>query len=96
MQVPSQPRPVPTGTSEHARELAEALQLIAHGTADEKVRYIAERDADWFVDHVLSVDYVDRDEVAPQRRPIDRELLDAAVARLALRDRTFPALRASA
>lgn len=98
MQVPSNSRPATPTSSDHVRELAEALQLIAHGTGDEKVRYIAERDADWFVEHVLdwNVDYVDRDETVPQRRTIDRELLDTMVARVALRDRTFPALQASA
>jgi hypothetical protein len=82
---------------DHARDLAAALHLIAHGTGDEKVRFIAEHDADWFVDHVLNwdVDYVDRDETAA-RPAINRELLDATIARIALRDRTFPALRASA
>jgi hypothetical protein len=89
--------PVSRPSSDHARELADALQLIAHGTADEKVRYIAERDADWFVDHVLDwdVDYVDRDAAAA-RPVIDRAMLDRAIARIALRDRTFPALQASA
>ena len=89
--------PVSRPSSNHAGELAEALQLIAHGSADEKVRYIAERDADWFVDHVLDwdVDYVDRDAAAA-RPVIDRAMLDRAIARIALRDRTFPALQASA
>jgi hypothetical protein len=66
----------------------EALQLIAHATADEKIRWIAERDADWFVDHVLNwdVDYVDRDVTGPPQSRINRELLDCAIARIALRD----------
>lgn len=83
---------------DHARELADALHLIAHGSADEKIRYIAERDADWFVDHVLDwdVSYVDRDAAPAPRPRLDRVVLDRAVARIALRDRTFPALRASA
>lgn len=88
------PVPPVSPSTDHARELADALQLIAHGSPDEKVRFIAERDADWFVDHVLdwNVDYVDRD--ATRARPaIDRAMLDCAIARLALRDRTFPALR---
>lgn len=80
----------------HARELADALHLIANGTADEKARFIAERDPDWFVDHVLSVDYTDRDAVAPESGRIDRRVLDESVARIALRDRTFAALPASA
>lgn len=80
------------GPDPHARELAEALRLVAHGTPDEKVRFIAQRDPDWFVDHVLAADYVDRDEVAPTPR-VDARVLDAAVARVALRDRTYPALR---
>ena len=94
MQVSPTSRP----TDEHAAALADALHLIVHGTADEKVRYIAERDADWFVDHVLdwNVDYVDRDAAAPPRPQIDCVVLDRAIARLALRDRTYPALRASA
>ncbi len=82
--------------SSHARELAEALRLIAHGTADEKVRFIAERDPDWFVDHVLSVDYTDRDAVAPESGRVDRRMLDSGIARIALRDRTFDALPISA
>jgi hypothetical protein len=82
--------------SSHARELADALHLIAHGDADEKVRFIAERDPDWFVDHVLSVDYTDRDAVAPESGRIDRRMLDAGIARIALRDRTFDAMRVSA
>jgi hypothetical protein len=80
----------------HSRELAEALHLIAHGTGDEKVRYIAERDPDWFVDHVLSIDYTDRDACEPETGRIDRRLLDQSIARIALRDRTFAALPASA
>jgi hypothetical protein len=81
---------------DHASELAAALQLIAHGSGDEKVRYIAERDPDWFVSHVLNwdeVDYIDRDETAPPTTRIDRRLLDESIARIALRDRTWPALR---
>lgn len=96
MQVSSNSRATNPSASGHARELADALHLIAHGDADEKVRYIAERDPDWFVDHVLSVDYVDRDETAPSTGRIDRRLLDQAIARIALRDRTFPALQATA
>lgn len=96
MQVSSHSRSTQSAASVHERELAEALHLIAHGDADVKVRYIAERDPDWFVDHVLSVDYVDRDEATPTAGPIDRRMLDQAIARIALRDRTFGALRASA
>ncbi len=72
----------------HSRELVEALQLIAHGTGDEKVRYVAERDPDWFVDHLLSVDYVDRDETSagPAAGRIDRRLLDQSIARIVLRE----------
>lgn len=84
--------------TDHAVELATALQLIAHGSADEKVRYIAERDADWFVDHVLNweTSYVERDVSDPPRLRLDGAMLDRAVARLALRDRTFPALELGA
>ena len=96
MQVSSHSRTAQPAASEHERELAEALHLIAHADADVKVRYIAERDPDWFVDHVLSVDYIDRDEASPAASPIDRRVLDQAIARIALRDRTFGALRASA
>lgn len=96
MQVSSNSRTTRPAASDHERELAEALHLIAVGDGDEKVRYIAERDPDWFVDHVLSVDYVDRDETTPTTSPVDRRLLDQAIARIALRDRTFGALRASA
>lgn len=77
--------------SSHAAELAAALHLIAHGSGDEKVRYIAERDPDWFVDNVLAVDYVDRDEIMPVPGRMDRSLLDSAIARIALRDRTHAA-----
>lgn len=92
-----QAMPQPPAAPDRAREFAEALQLIAYGTADEKAHWIAERDADWFVDHVLSfnVDYVDRDEVPAPRPGINRELLDRGVARLALRDRTITPLRAA-
>ena len=69
-----------------ARDLVDALQLIAHGSGDEKVRFIAERDPDWFVDHVLSVDYTDRDAVSPESGRIDRRMLDAGIARIALRE----------
>lgn len=93
MQVSSHSRAT---APEHDRELAAALHLIAHGTADEKVRYIAERDPDWFVDHVLDIDYTDRDAVSPESGRINRQVLDASIARIALRDRTFSALRASA
>lgn len=93
MSLTSNSRTAPA-SDRHARELAEALHLVAHGTLDEKVRFIAERDPDWFVDHVLTADYVDRDETAPGPR-VDARVLDAAVARLALRDRTFPALRSA-
>jgi hypothetical protein len=93
--------------SSHSRALTAALHLIAHGTADEKVRFLAERDPDWFVDHVLSIDYTDRDAVEPRSGRIDNQMLDAGIARVALRDRTveplpttaeftFGALRASA
>jgi hypothetical protein len=87
-------RPASTSTTsaDHARELAAALQLIAQADGDEKIRWIAERDPDWFVDHVLSVDYTDRDAIEPEHGRIDRRLLDQAIARIALRDRTFPAL----
>lgn len=97
MQVPSHSRSR-SSASDHERELAEALSLIAHGTGDEKVRYIAERDPDWFVDHVLdwTVDHVDRDATEPPRRATDRAVLDSVIARIALRDRTFDALPASA
>lgn len=93
MQVSSHSRTAP----DHAGELAAALHLIAHGHPDEKVRFIAERDPDWFVDHVLNwdTDYVDRDEAAPRPTPA-REMLDRSIARIALRDRTWPALQASA
>ncbi len=80
----------------HARELADALHLIAHGNADQKARYIAERDPDWFVDHVLAVDYTDRDAVAPESGRIDRRVLDESIARIALRDPAFAALPMSA
>ena len=71
------------------RSLADALHLIARGSADEKVRFIAERDPDWFVDHVLNweSDYVDRDELLPPRRATDRDVLDQAIARIVLRAR---------
>lgn len=95
MQVASSSHPA-RPASEHERELAEALHLIAHGSGDEKVRYIAERDPDWFVDHVLSVDYTDRDAVEPESGRIDRRMLDCSIARIAIRDRTFGALRVSA
>jgi hypothetical protein len=79
-------------------ELALALQLIAHGTADEKVRYIAERDPDYFVDHVLdwSVDYVDRDEVEARPRPTDRAVLDRVIARIAVREAPVATVRGAA
>ena len=96
MQVSSHSRTARPAASDHERALAEALHLIAHADGDETVRYIAERDPDWFVDHVLAVDYVDRDEASPTTARIDRRLLDQAIARIALRDRTFGALRASA
>ncbi len=96
-EVTMQPMPQPPAAFDRTRELADALQLIAFGTADEKARYIAERDADWFVDHVLNfaTDYVDRDAVDAPRPAINREMLDRGIARLALRDRTFTALRAA-
>ncbi|MEO6866975.1 MAG: hypothetical protein ABI200_03045 [Gaiellales bacterium] len=76
-------------------ELVAALELIANGTGDDKVRYIAERDPDWFVDHVLQwdVDYVNRDEPTTPTRTIDRELLDRSIAKLALQKRATFALR---
>jgi hypothetical protein len=96
MQVSSNSLATRSSASDHERELADALHLIAHASADEKVRFVAERDPDWFVDHVLSVDYTDRDAVSPESGRIDRRMLDQAIARIALRDRTFAALRARA
>lgn len=80
------------GQSSSVREqlLADALQLIATGSGDEKVRWIAARDPDWFVDHVLSIDYTDRDAVAPQNGRMDRQLLDQTIARIALSSRLTP------
>jgi hypothetical protein len=93
MQVSSHTHPA----ASPAAELAEALQLIAHGTGDEKIRFIAERDPDWFVDNLLVNDYVDRDVAAPESGVrVERALLDRSIARIALRDRTFSALRATA
>lgn len=93
MQVSSQHRLAPNP----AADLAAALQLIAHGSGDEKIRYVAERDPDWFVDNLLSNDYVDRDAAAPESGVrVERALLDQSIARIALRDRTFNALRATA
>ena len=81
------------------RALAAALQLIAHGSADDKVRYVAERDPDWFVDHVLGwgdAPDLDRDATAPAQRVADRRMLDAAIARIAIRDRVDLPLRETA
>jgi hypothetical protein len=87
----------PRPAASPAAELAAALHLIAHGTGNEKVSYIAERDPDWFVDHLLVNDYVDRDTAAPESGVrVERALLDQSIARIALRDRTFDALRATA
>lgn len=73
-------------TDSTTARLAVALELIAHGSAEEKVRFIAAHDPDWFVDHVLqwSVSDVDRDEVAPPRRATDRDVLDQSIARITL------------
>lgn len=78
------------------RAFADALNLIASGSGDDKVRWIAERDPDWFVDHVLRIDYTDRDAVLPAHQRIDRRLLDQAIASIALRDGTWMPLRQSA
>jgi len=75
-----------------ATELAAVLQLIASGSGDDKLRYIAANDPDWFVDHVLAVDYVDRDETAPTQGRMDRAMLDAAIAKIALRAAAFDAI----
>lgn len=80
MQVP----PVESSARPDERELVTALQLIARGSADDKLRYIASRDPDFFVDHVLGVDYADRDVTAPAATPTDRAVLDAVIARISL------------
>ncbi len=54
---------------------AHALRLIAHGTNDEKLRYISERNPDWFVHQVLL-----------SGRRLDRTMLDDAVLRLSVID----------
>jgi hypothetical protein len=64
---------------------ADALNLIASGSGDEKVRWIAERDPDWFVDHLLRHTLV-LYPYEPEGGRIDRRLLDQAIASIALRD----------
>lgn len=69
-----------------ADEAVAALELIATGTVAEKLRFIAQHDADLFVDHVLEwrVSYADRDVTSPTPAPTDAAALDAFIARLAI------------
>lgn len=88
-----QPAARATSPAHPVRAFTEALNLIASGSGDDKVRWIAERDPDWFVDQVLRIDYTDRDAVAPRQGRIDRRVLDQAIASIALRDATHVPLR---
>jgi hypothetical protein len=60
---------------------AEALRLIAHGTNDDKLRFITERDPDWFVHQVLV-----------SGRRLETTMLDDAVLRLATVDEPVAAV----
>lgn len=78
------------------RAFADALNLIASGTGDDKVRWIAERDPDWFVDQLLRFQEQNQQYLfEPSHGRIDRRLLDQAIASIALRDCTAAPLRAA-
>ncbi len=64
---------------------SDALNLIASGTMDEKVHWIAEHDPDWFVAHVLSHTLGIADSAERGVR-LEERLVDQAVAAIALRD----------
>lgn len=88
----------PASRSDHnlahlVRPFAEALNLIASGTGDDKVRWIAEHDPDWFVDRMLHTAFRQREGAQLQLGAIDRDVLDQAIASIALRDGTTVPLR---
>ncbi len=79
-----QDRPAPPSP---ARKITDALNLIASGSGDDKVRWIAERDPDWFVDQLLRFQEQNQQYLfEPREGRIDRRLLDQAIASIALRD----------
>ena len=71
---------------------SDALNLIASGTLDDKVRWIAERDPDWFVANVLTHTLGIPDSAERGIR-LDERMLDQAVAAIALRDNVRVPLR---
>ena len=84
-------RPAPVNP---ARGFTDALNLIASGSGDDKVRWIAEHDPDWFVDQLLRFQEQNQQYLfEPSHGRIDRRLLDQAIASIALRDGTMPPLR---
>lgn len=77
-----------------ARGFTEALNLIASGSGDDKMRWIAERDPDWFVDQLLRFQEQNQQYLfEPEHGRIDRRLLDQAIASIALRDCSSQPLR---
>ena len=64
---------------------SDALNLIASGALDDKVRWISERDPDWFVANVLAKTLGIPDSAERGIR-LDERMLDQAIAAIALRD----------
>lgn len=64
----------------------DALELIAHGSTQQKLSFIAAHAPEELDDHLFdwNVDYVDRDSVAPIASKAAGTRLDAVIARIAL------------
>ncbi len=72
------PRPSTLGT------FSDALNLISSGSLDDKIQWIAQRDPDWFVAHVLTHTLGIPDNAERGLR-LDERMVDQAVASIALR-----------